>query len=50
MHPAAAYHGPCTYPPNEHATEHLHFLTSSGTPTLGARVRLEVPPPREPPS
>jgi hypothetical protein len=41
MHAAAAYHGPYTRPPNEHATEHI--LTSSGTHTLGLRVRNEVP-------
>ena len=40
MHPAAAYHGPCTRPPNEHATE--QFFTSSGTRTLGTRVQHEV--------
>jgi hypothetical protein len=43
MHPAAAYQGPCTRPPNEHATE--HFLTSSGTHTLGTRARDEDPRP-----
>jgi exopolysaccharide biosynthesis polyprenyl glycosylphosphotransferase len=45
MHSAVAYHGPCTRSPNEHATEHLYFLTSSDAPTLGARVRHGVPPP-----